>query len=773
MIHKKLSVRNLVEFILRSGSIDSRASASVKLAEGARLHRLLQKLGGDGYETEVYLTITAESGGVEFTVSGRADGVITAKDGEVTIDEIKTTMKSVALISEDDYPVHWAQAMCYGHIYCAQNSREALSVRLTYYQADSGELNRFTRAYTAAELRGFFENLLEKYVPWAILEHEWRETSRASMKTLPFPFETYRDGQRRLSGAVYRAISDGFRLYAMAPTGIGKTVSTLFPALKAMGEGLTEKIFYLTAKTVTRAVAVDAVTRMQSGGLRVKTVVISAKDKTCVLDERVCTPERCPRADGHFDRVNDAMLDILQNEDLLTPEVVARCAEKRRVCPFELSLDLSLWADVVVCDYNYAFDPRVYLKRFFADGGGEYVFLVDEAHNLADRAREMFSASVDKRSFSAAKRPVAKRWKKLRAALTKINAKLLEYRDAGSRVSEARPPELDRLLDTFIVEMGDYLAENADTPQETLDAYFAALAYRQISELYADAHRTLTTVAGGSVTVKLFCADPSALLSEALTRARAAVLFSATLTPIGYFAAVLGGDEASSKTLILPSPFPRENLLPLAAVGVSTRYRDRERSVEPVAELIYRAAQGRAGNYIAYFPSYKYMDGVYAAFLEKYPAAASVRQESGMDDAARERFLARFTAENAPLVGFCVLGGAFSEGIDLTGDKLIGAIIVGVGLPQINVETDIVRAYYDARNGAGYDFAYKFPGMNKVLQAAGRVIRSERDRGVVLLIDDRFAQPQYAALFPAHWAHRRFIGSSEDLPAALARFWGD
>ena len=893
IMRKRISVRNLVEFILRSGSIDSRITGRNRLEEGSRVHRKLQKAGG--YQAEVYLSITETHAGVDFTVEGRADGVIISESG-VMIDEIKSTLTPLEQIeaeydsvfcslTEPPTPVsptrspaervrvgkeeqqsgadvrrkadeaewslfrrHWAQAMCYGYIYCVKNDLAQIDVRLTYYEMETGGVKRFVRTFAAVDLGGFFTGLLEKYAVWMHFINEWKIVASKSMRTLVFPFDSYREGQRRFAAAVYKTIIAGERLFAMAPTGVGKTISTLFPAIKAMGEGIGEKIFYLTAKTITRQAAQDALDKMREGGLRAKSVNITAKDRICfrkqgdgkqgdgkqgdgssalfnkaeepspcLPSERVCKPSHCEYADGHFDRVNDAIMDALQSCDDITAETVADYAKRHCVCPFELSLDISLWCDVVICDYNYVFDPQVYLKRFFSDGG-DYVFLVDEAHNLADRARDMYTATISKRDLLAAKKTLSGGGKQgdgscapgrkhrnrplasLASTLNKIIRLLLEKRKAcetaetgggaGFLVEKESNRELLDLLELFSYEFSKWLGENPDPDQKLLEAYFSVLSYLKIAEFYGENYAMLYKAgAGGELTVKQFCADPSSLLDERFSYGRAAVLFSATLIPPGYYMSVLGGGE-NRKYIALPSPFPRDNLLLLIADDISTRYKDREGSLERVADMIYHLAAGKTGNYIAYFPSYSYLSSVYSLFCEKYPELSAVRQEQGMAEDERDRFLAMFEARQgdkpgdkpedgksedgaaASLIAFCVLGGIFSEGVDLPGDKLIGTAIAGVGLPQINTELDIVRDCYGG-SGRGFDFAYRFPGMNKVLQAAGRVIRSGDDRGVVLLIDDRFTGRRYTELFPEHWQNYRPVRGAEELSAALDEFWGN
>ena len=769
-----MSVRDLVEFIARSGSIDSSFTGRNRLEEGARVHRKLQK--EEGYQPEVQLSITETVSGIDFTVGGRADGVI-ADDSGVTIDEIKSTLTPLELISEDFSPTHWAQAMVYGCIFCVKNSIAQINIRLTYYEMNTGGIKRFLRTYSAEELSAYFIGLLERYAEWVLFSHEWRELSAETMRAQEFPFESYRDGQRKFAAAVYKTVADGGRLFAMAPTGIGKTISTLFPAIKALGEGHGEKIFYLTAKTVTRQAAQSALDMMRGGGLRVKSVVITAKDKICFCEERVCKPERCEYADGHFDRVNDAVMDVLRNCDSIDAGVISDYAARNRVCPFELSLDVTLWCDVIICDYNYLFDPQVYLKRFFSETG-EYIFLVDEAHNLADRAREMYSARISKRGLLALKKETGKQAKSLQKTLTGINKLLLDMkRDCGETgfiIRREPQSELNEQLEVFSFEFSEWLASNPDPDQTMLETYFNVLTYLKIAELYDDKYTTLLeSGSGGEFTVTQYCADPSRLLDDRFSFGRAGVLFSATLTPGGYFRAVLGGSE-DSRYLALPSPFPAENMLLLITDNVSTKFRDRAFSLDRVADLIYHTAAGNAGRYIAYFPSYSYLSSVYSVFCEKYPDVVTVRQSPGMTEGERDDFLALFDdnggADGKSFVAFCVLGGVFSEGVDLTGNRLIGAVIVGVGLPQINRELDIVRDQFGGP-GQGYDFAYRFPGMNKVLQAAGRVIRSDTDKGVVLLIDDRYASRGYRALFPEHWAGARTVRDPRELADALDKFW--
>ena len=778
----KLSVRQLVEFVLRGGSIDNRSGGMDRAQEGGRIHRRIQKAGGETYQAEVFFRHTEEYEEVSYTVEGRADGIITEGD-EITVDEIKTTRLDLSAVEEDFNRLHWAQAKCYAYFYAAEHERERMTVQLTYVHVDDhGDVDgtkRFTRSFTLEELAAAFIDLLARYKKWADFSCEWAEKRNASIAGLAFPFPAYRRGQRSLAVTAYRTIVEEGTAFCQAPTGIGKTISTLFPAVKAMGEGYITKIFYLTAKTITRQVAEEGFARMREGGLAFKTVTLTAKDKICFLDETACNPEQCPYADGHYDRVNDVIYSLLQTDDHMTRERIEQAARENRVCPFELALDLTLWCDCVICDYNYLFDPVMYLKRFFAEGRGEYAFLIDEAHNLVDRAREMYSAELEKAMFLELKRRIASEDRAMSRALGAVNEEFIALRkQCGDKryVEQLLPPdELGKALVRFTDQCESFLKRHADSPDapDLLQLYFAALLYLKILELYDEKYLTAVQVWGSEVTVKLCCLDPSALIRAALDRGRAAVFFSATLTPLDYFSTVLGGDE-ESRRIALPSPFERDHLKLLIADRVSTRYKDREGSLRPIAELIARTVQAKTGNYLVYFPSYQYMNDVYNVFAAQYPEMDTVLQQSGMSEEEREAFLIRFDQANErTLVGFCVLGGIYSEGIDLQGDRLIGTVVVGVGLPQIGKEQDRIRDYYNRHGGTGYEFAYQYPGMNKVLQAAGRVIRGEQDRGVVVLIDDRFNTPSYLRLFPEHWRGCRLVRTPEALEREIREFWQD
>ncbi len=776
-----LSVRTLVEFVLRCGSIDSRFSGADRAAEGSRIHRKLQKAAGENYSAEVSMKATRIVDEIEYRLDGRADGVI-EENGGIVIDEIKTTAAPCEKLTEDFNPLHWAQAKCYAAFYCADNQLDLITVQLTYYQIDTDEIIRHRRSFTAAALEDFLLETLHLYSRWAKLSLQWRETRNASLAALQFPFTEYRAGQYRLAAAAYRTIVGKGRLFAAAPTGIGKTISTLFPALKAVGEGSGERIFYLTAKTITRTAAEDAVARMRAASadtLRLKTITLTAKDKVCFLNERNCTPDACPYANGYYDRVNDALYRFLEKHDRFTREDIEAYAQDEKLCPFELALDLTLFCDCIICDYNYLFDPVVNLQRFFANGGGDYIFLVDEAHNLVDRARDMYSAALKKSSFFAVKKSLGKAPRKLANALSKLNNAFINLRhrcekeDAQRLLLPKGDDEFAKALMKFTSVAQEWLEEHreGELHAEILLLYFDARFYLRIYELYDEHFTTLVSCFGSEVRIQLLCLDAAPFLNASMALGRASVLFSATLSPADYFIETLGGGE-NAKRVFLESPFDAQNLCLLVADCISTKYADRTRTLGDVCDMIAATVRAKKGNYLVFLPSYKYLQEMSEAFAEKYPAISLAVQETGMDEAAREAYLAQFEADNADsLVGFCVLGGIFAEGIDLVGTRLIGSIIVGVGLPQIGIEQDALRDYYAQTMGMGFEYAYQYPGMNKVLQAAGRVIRTESDRGVVLLIDSRYGTGRYRALFPPHWAGAHFVENAAEVKNTLTKFW--
>ena len=774
----KISVRNIVEFILRWGDINNEGMKSPPdLLEGTRIHRKIQKKEEKTgiYRSEVRLSESFHYTNFRLTIQGIADGIILNE--KITVDEIKSTSVPIEFINEDFSRLHRAQAMFYAYIYAKQNGLKEIDTRLTYFNLDTEEIKYFSKEHDFTELEDFVYQICDEYSKWIYRQIDADEEFTKSAKELKFPFDGYRQGQRELAGTVYRTIRNGETLYAQAPTGIGKTISMLFSAIKAKGEDLGEKIFYLTAKTVNSRAAESALKLMHKKGLRMRNVFICAKEKVCKY-EKQCKPETCPYAKGHFDRINNAVFDILTNEYIITTEILNKYAVTHKVCPFELALDTATWSDGIVGDYNYAFDPSASLKRFFTDGG-DYVLLCDEAHNLPQRAREMFSAELEKTKVLETMRPFKTKNKKIYATLKKLNNAMLNFtremeKDSGIITEE--PTKIYNAAVDFCRVFSAFLSEdgNDKLKNEAADFYFDALNFVSVFENLDKNYRCCAEKRGKFTFVKLFCVDPSKKISETLNMCRASIFFSATLLPPDYFRNTIGMksriEEENSKAPIirLTSPFPKDNLKVVICPFINTKYLRREESYEPIAELIFTAVQ-KTGNYFAFFPSFAYMNEVYAKFTQKYPEIKTIIQRTSLTEEQRDDYLEEFDENpTETLVAFAVSGGIFSEGVDLVGNRLSGAIIIGVGLPQICFERNVIKEFYDSRENSGYDYAYLFPGFNRVMQAAGRVIRSETDKGFVILADSRYTTDAYKSLFPPEWQNFKTAKTMSQLKMFLS-----
>lgn len=774
----RISVRNLVEFILRSGDLDTRKGAFADreaMAKGSRIHRKIQRQMGASYQAEVSMSHTTEFDEFVILVEGRADGVLQTEEG-VVIDEIKGVHRDLHFL-EEPLEVHLAQAKCYAFFWSQDKDLEKIQVQMTYCHLDTEEIRRFERTYTSEELEKWYEWLIAQYYQWALWEYQWKKTRNASMEGLEFPFP-YREGQRDVVSGVYRTILRKMQLFIQAPTGVGKTMSTIFPAVRSMGEGLTEKIFYLTAKTITRTVAWEAFQILKNQGLSCKVLIITAKEKMCVCEEVECNPVYCPRAKGHFDRVNDAVFHLLTERDSYDRDTLMEYSEKYQVFPYEMCLDVATWVDAVICDYNYVFDPDVYLRRFFSEGNkGNYVFLIDEAHNLVERGREMYSAVLYKEDFLKMKKLVKPYRKKLERSLERCNRQLLELkRECETYQVVESLGGLAVSLMNVMGEMESYLEEleDGELRKEILDFYFQVRSFLYIYDLLDENYVMYTQHdEDGRFRVKLYCVNPAKNLQNCLDKGVSTIFFSATLLPVGYYKKLLSG-RTEDYAVYAKTPFLPEQKKVILARDVSSRYTRRgPEEYGRIAEYIHQVAETRQGNYMIFFPSYKMMEDIYAIYEEKYGCLKRkiLLQNPSMQEKDREEFLKEFEEETeGSLLGFCVMGGIFAEGIDLTGEKLVGAVIVGTGLPQISYEREILKTYYDKKQENGFDYAYRFPGMNKVLQSAGRVIRTQEDRGVILLLDERFCTAEYRCLFPREWEDYE-ICNRGNVKGILEKFW--
>lgn len=826
-----ISVRDLISFILRQGDLDNRIGSGNDpelLQIGARLHRKLQKKMGSGYQAEVTLRLPVyiQNGEVSFKepvqpeeeeekvqpeeeeekaqpdadvpkgqpdadagtdpgvekaeclvvrLEGRADGIF-RKEGVLCVDEIKTVNRELASITEAE-PLHLAQVKCYAFMYAQLYQEWPKTVQLTYCQMETEQLLCLEYPVCPQELTAWFEELLLEYSEWILWSiHRERHRDR-TIQRLEFPF-SYREGQYQLVSDVYRTIQREKQLYLEAPTGVGKTISTVFPSIKAMGEKLIGKIFYLTAKTITRRVAEDTFLLLKEKGADVKWITLTARDKLCILEKADCNPESCERAKGHYDRVNAAVFDLIDHEDQLDRETIGRYADKHQVCPFEMSLDAALWVDAIIGDYNYVFDPEVKLKRFFAEGSpnaGTYQFLIDESHNLVDRAREMYSASLKKESFLLVKKLVGERDARVRKRLEICNRDFLELK------RQCEDYQVFEQIDTLYFHifnlqgaLDEFLRENRNFKEreKALEFYFEICKFVQVYEYLDDKYLVYSEFdQKGEFVLHLLWMDPSERLGECLRFARSSIFFSATLLPVQYYREQLGG-RAEDYAVYAPSSFPKENRLVMVARDVSTRYRRRNRrEYEKILNYVHTFIHAKRGNYLVFFPSYEMLTEMAGLWELLYPQETSglLLQTLGMTEKERETFLASFS-EDSQVTAFCVLGGIFGEGIDLVKNRLIGAAIVGTGLPMVCRERKLYQDYFSKKGRDGFQYAYLYPGMNKVMQAAGRVIRTMEDRGSILLLDERFLQDEYQRLFPKEW-YPFYPVSPDYMKQLLKKFW--
>ena len=794
-----LSVTELCAMALMGGDLDLRPGrtkrfSSERAAIGAKIHRKMQDEAHGRYDAEVSLCNTTLLRGLTYEVSGRADGILYGE--RLTVDEIKTVNGRV--FDLPPAPMHSAQVRCYAYFLCRERGLDQIDTRLSYYRLEDGKTRYVTVTHRFEDLKSFYQGLLARIESRARLLVERQTVRIPSAASARFPYASVREGQDIMLRECYRDIKAGKRLFIEAPTGTGKTLSALYPAVRALGEEHCDKIFYLTAKAATRREAFRAAAQLFSSGAKLCTLILTAREQICQNEmarkdptgiSHHCNPMDCRLAQGFYDRVLDAICDAFSAQHGFTRSSVIEIANRHQICPYEFQLELSLFCEILICDYNYAFDPHVYLRRYFDPeplASNQYVFLIDEAHNLGDRACAMYSAVLENSEVITLWRTLpetevdlrdqledfAHRMHGLRRLCRESLQKDAEGMERGyylssspiSAISE-RVGKLRTALDAWLV------AHRGDLYEREVQSLSKILKHFEvISEYYDENFLTFVEVEGDTRRLRLICLDPSRILEACLARAHASVLFSATLTPLDYFADILGGGRQAIR-VSLPSPFDRENLCLVAVPTISTRYEDRDKSYRKIAAMIAATVSGKNGNYIAYFPSYQYMESVRKIFCERYPEAKTIVQTRHMSIGERESFLDAFCDDGCLRVGFCVLGGSFSEGVDLPGKRLIGSIVVGTGLPAISNERNILRDHYEVTRERGFDYAYTYPGMNRVLQAAGRVIRREDDRGVIVLIDDRYADERIKQLFPDHWQNIQYAGKPMELAEIVAEFW--
>ena len=770
-----LSVHQLVDFLLRTGDIDNRVFNRSSMTEGSRLHSVYQAKQSSNYLAEFPLKMSFNVDEVNIVLEGRADGIIKRSETEYVIDEIKTTVEDLKVFHDDNLEWHLGQAKCYAYMFAKQTNLEFIGVKLTYIrQGKEKEQLIDSYVFNVLELEQFVVKLLNEYLAFYNIIFNKIAKRNESIESLKFPFNKFRQGQRDLAKYTYAMAKKRGRLFAEAPTGIGKTISTVFPFVKALKDDDNSKIFYLTAKTSGREAAHQAIKLLKENGLSLGDIMITAKDKICFCKGQACNPEECPYAKGYYNKIQTVLRYAILNYDDFDLQTITQLAYDNQICPFELELDLSLFMDVIICDYNYVFDPISYMKRYFDEDTSSFLVLVDEAHNLVDRSRDMYSASLSYKQFLEARKSVChSKLHKLKLALSKMSKMFKEYlinpKD-GNYILDEFYDYTYKTISSFITTMQDINKnDNKEMSKELLEFYLEVNRFSKILEFYNDHFICYYEIIKDELILHVACLDASSFLHSSLRRLRGSVLFSATLSPIEYYVDMLGGKKEDAQ-LILPSPFPVDNLKIIIAPKVSIRYKNRDSSYQQVADYIKAFVRNKVGNYFIFLPSYEYLTN-----LMPYIDMEDVdvfEQDRGMSDEEKEEFLTNFKPNpERTTLGFVIVGGAFGEGIDLVSDRLIGAIIVGIGMPKINFVSDQIMKYYDAREQSGYNYAYLNPGMNKVMQALGRVIRSETDRGAVLLIDERYLTNDYRDLFKSEWRKYEVAFSPKEVSDILQDFF--
>ena len=771
----RISVGELARFWQR-GDINFRFTHRSSAIEGIRGHQSVQKKRGGDYVSEKPVSIELSRSGFEIRIQGRVDGFVATANPPL-VEEIKTLRVSVEELPASVREMHLAQLKIYAHLLGSSENTQRLLLRLCYLNLDDNSESWIEEAATREALAAFFETTLSRYVHWLTRRQQWLATRNESILQSAFPYKNYRPGQRDMAVAAYRSMTQGQQIVMQAPTGIGKTMAAIFPAVKALSEPGFDKLFYLSAKTSGQQMAEKTVTELQAAGLRIRSVTLTAKDKICFNPGSPCDPDHCEYARGYYDRLGDAMEEALRENDQLTRQVIEQTAMHHTLCPFEFSLDISRAADLVIGDYNYVFDPTVYLRRFFEDDAGKYVLLLDEAHNLVDRGRDMFSAELLKSNFLALRRKLQQDSPPVAKKLAKINVEILAIRknckadleDQGYAVVESVSSKLIKALKGFCGYAEDLLKINT-TPgykDDLLSLYFDCQRFLRTNEQMDEDYAFLLVKSGKDLKMKLFCINPASRLQAGFHRMASSVCFSATMKPREYFRKQLGLNEETS-WYQLASPFDPANLGVFVASYIGTSYRERDSSLNDLVELIHRVTASHAGNYLVFFPSHAYLQEAYDTYRSVWPEGQTILQKRHMTEQDRQEFLDYFK-QDSEITAFAVMGGIFGEGIDLKGRRLIGVIVTGVGLPQPGVERELIRNYWKD-SGLGFEFAYQYPGMSRVLQTAGRVIRGARDKGIICLVDRRFGETRYKTLFPQEWQVQQ-ASSIDTLACSVSNFW--
>lgn len=771
----KITAKDIVKFIHSGGDLTSEFQSNKRALEGIEAHSYLQNKYKEEDKKEVSVEALFEYEDYSFYITGRMDGLL-KENNKLIVEEIKSTKTDLDLLEIDTRPEHLMQGKMYAYMYIKSNNLKSINVRLTYISIDGYKTKSFNKRYNTSQLEKFFTNTIKEYTKWLVIFDLHQQEKLKSIEGLNFPFEEYREGQYTFMGAVYQTLIKKDILYSIAPTGIGKTIGSLYSALKTI-KNEREKIFYLTAKNAGKKIVVDTVNLLKENGLICKTTVINSKEVMCLMDKVDCDPEICPYSKGFFNRLREAVNDIFVHNDVYDIKLIKDYGSYHSICPHEFSLELSNYSDLVICDYNYAFDPRVHLIRYFEDDYYYPKLLIDEAHNMVDRSRNMYSSSLSKESLINLK----KASNKVKPSIRSKVKKLLDYIDKfvlDNEIEKARffyQDEFDinllSLVEGVTNKLDKVLSENKKFAKrdKVLDGYFELIQFLRISEFYNHNYKFIVEIVNDDIVFNLSCLDASNFILDTIKqRVSGVVFFSATLFPVDYYVKLITMGEG--KTISIQSPFKQANLGLFVDVSTSTRYRDRSRSTDNIIDSIYALAESKVGNYIVFFPSYVYLNMVLDEFnQEEYEMLIQTRN---MSLRQRNKMLDEFDNVGVKSkVAFFVLGGSFSEGIDYIGEMLSGVLIVGVAMPQFNKYNELLRNHFDDEFNEGFDYAYTYPGMNKVIQAVGRVIRTNHDIGVAVLFDDRYSHKKYKSLFPNYWNHYKSISKGQYLQSYLSDFW--
>lgn len=766
------------------------------MEEGSRLHKeyqqsLIEKyINSDViYRKELKVKEEVEYKNITYIINGRVDSFIEYKN-KIIIEEIKSVGTLSENLSIDNNMAYYAQLLIYAYFLTKDiDDNIEIEVMLTYISRFDESIKKHSKKMSKNEIYNFFMDTLEKYYKFSKAYIDNEEELILTGKNVPFPYANYRQSQKQFMTAVYSCITNKNKLFAQAPTGVGKTLSTLYPSIKALSNKLGKKIFYITAKTITKNVCIDNLYMLNQLGFKGISLNITSKENICANDEINCNSQFCTLAKGHFDRLNEAILDIITNEKIINDNVIKDYSEKHNVCPYSFQLELIDFAHIIVCDYNYVYDPQVAFTKYFDKEKNDFIILVDEAHNLEDRSRDFFSADLTFSQLTFLYNNIST--ERIKSYIKEVLKQFKSFFESDNSFSLKDIPKafINSLFDLRYI-LDEYFAENEiDTAikDKLLESYFAIDYFIKTSIYYDNKYETLFEINKFDKTMTLFCIDTSTRFFKINTLCRCTIFFSATLTPINYFAELFGGDK-EDYFISLNTSFNINNQLTLIDSSISTYYKDRDNSYEKIAQSINHFISAKNGNYFIFFPSYIFLNKVLDLFKTKNKDVNIKVQTQNMNTQKREQFLESFnkqfdlnTNENisaqssnnttVTTVAFLVIGGTFSEGVNLVGDKLIGVCVIGVGISMLNFKSDIVKKYYDNYNNKGYEFAYMYQGFNKILQSAGRVIRSETDKGVILLIDTRYSRQDYKMLFPHNYKNTIYIKNNIDLDEKLAHFW--